>query len=490
MKDKILNLIETSNYTEAANLLISEVQQNGLNDDYAVLGATICGALNDNNSELLYIQEGLRYNPNNYELLMMLGNHYLTENSNLAYLCYENALHHAIVSGHSDDAEVIKNHLDYCKTDFHPTLRNVSIVILSFNTLEMTKDCINSIRKNCAKGSYELIIVDNASTDGSLDWLKAQDDIVLIANEKNEGFPRGCNIGIEASSPDNDILLLNSDTIVPENALFTLRVGLYSSETIGTAGSVCNEAINGQDIEEQFDTIEEYLINASNINLPSDSAIECKSWLLGYCMLIKRDVLEETGYLDEIFTPGNFEDNDLSLRINLAGYQNVICHNSFIFHYGHGSFNNDYNPDSYNALIIKNRKKFMDKWQGVEPEKFGYIMPGIESAIKHSQEDNINILEIGCYGGNDLSRLKYFFPKANVYGTEKNKLLSDSASVMIPCVNIDAEKEELPFDKNYFDYIFFNEYYEKFNDADSLIEKCKPYLRMGGFIIRLLTPSN
>ena len=87
-----------------------------------------------------------------------------------------------------------------------------SIIILTHNKLEYTQLCINSIRDFTEVGSYEIIIVDNNSTDGTVEWLSKQPDILSIFNSENLGFPKGCNQGIEASTGDN-ILLLNNDTI-------------------------------------------------------------------------------------------------------------------------------------------------------------------------------------------------------------------------------------------------------------------------------------
>ena len=85
-----------------------------------------------------------------------------------------------------------------------------SIVILTFNKIDYTIKCIESIRKYTSLGSYEIIVVDNASTDGTKEWLKAQGDIIKIFNKENLGFPKGCNQGIEIAT-GNEILLLNND---------------------------------------------------------------------------------------------------------------------------------------------------------------------------------------------------------------------------------------------------------------------------------------
>ncbi|EKC64068.1 glycosyl transferase family 2 [human gut metagenome] len=96
-------------------------------------------------------------------------------------------------------------------------------------------------------------MVDNASTDGTLEWLQEQKDMTLVSNQENKGFPAGCNQGIKAAEPENDILLLNNDTIVLPNSIFWLRMGLYEEERIGTTGSMSNSVINGQRIEKDYE---------------------------------------------------------------------------------------------------------------------------------------------------------------------------------------------------------------------------------------------
>ena len=88
-----------------------------------------------------------------------------------------------------------------------------SIIILSYNTLTYTRWCLESIRRFTEPGTYEIIVVDNASTDGSRAFLRQQADVRLIESEVNLGFPKGCNVGMAAARGDA-LLLLNSDTIV------------------------------------------------------------------------------------------------------------------------------------------------------------------------------------------------------------------------------------------------------------------------------------
>ena len=180
--------------------------------------------------------------------------------------------------------------------------------------------------------------MDNASEDGSVKWLREQKDIVLRENKENVGFPKGCNQGIEVASKENDIFLLNNDTILTPNALFWLRMGLYEEATYGSVGSVSNRVTNGQQIT-ILNTINENLLQFSiQNNIPQKYPYEQKTYLVGFALLIKREVYEKVGDLDERFSPGNYEDTDYGIRIMKAGYKNILCKNSFIIHFGSKSF--------------------------------------------------------------------------------------------------------------------------------------------------------
>lgn len=179
---------------------------------------------------LVRLMEQDSLNGQNY---VCLGDYYLEENKEKAYLCYENALFLGGV-----EEQIVKERIRTLEQE-GINKHKVSIVILSYNAKDMLKECIESIRRNNPSCSYELVIVDNASTDGIVDWLREQKDIVLQCNEENVGFPKGCNQGIELAEKENDIMLLNNDTIVTENALFWLRMALCEPE-IGAAGSISN----------------------------------------------------------------------------------------------------------------------------------------------------------------------------------------------------------------------------------------------------------
>ena len=95
---------------------------------------------------------------------------------------------------------------------------DVSVIIVNYNTLQMTKDCIDSVIEKTTDVDYEIILVDNASTDGSKEFFKNYRGITYIYNEKNLGFGAANNTGAKTATGDF-LFFLNSDTLFKNNAL-------------------------------------------------------------------------------------------------------------------------------------------------------------------------------------------------------------------------------------------------------------------------------
>ena len=271
---------------------------------------------------------------------------------------------------------------------------NTSIIILSYNTLDLLQLCIGSIREFTEEGTYEIIVVENASQDGSAEWLKEQKDLICIYNEENRGFPKGCNQGLEIAA-GTELLLLNSDTIVTKHWLDNLRRALYSSPQVGAVSCVTNYCSNNQQIKVSYESIEEMQAFAAGYNKANPALWEDRTTLVGFCYLFKREVYEKVGFLDERFSPGNYEDDDYSLRILREGYSLLVCRDTFIHHFGSAGFRKRYTEQEeaekakrYNALLQRNYALFQKKWQVPENYKAmkaedlrGYLQP-IDAAVE------------------------------------------------------------------------------------------------------------
>ena len=423
------------------------------------------------------IKRGLSCNYQNYELYVLLGEYYLTQNPNQAFLCFENALFYC---DKKDDLVQIQTMIEQLKQEHTITVNNVSFIILSYNLLDDTINCIESIRGTVPASAREIVIVDNASTDGSVEWLKEQDDIILLCNTENSGFPKGCNQGVAIASPQNDIFLLNNDVLLPPNALFWLRMGLYENDSVGTTGSITNNAGNLQALPFTDNSTSNLMNFAINNNLPQEYPYEEKLYLIGFALLIKRSVYNLVGDLDERFSPGNYEDNDYGIRVLNAGYKNVLCKNSFIIHFGSKSFNK--NKSNYQNLLTSNARKFEEKWN-LSPLYYFKPHPELFSLIEVPKETPLRILDIGCGCGALLAHMKGVYPNAQTYGIELDDNAAKYASLFGDVICGDVESSDLSWPHNFFDYVIMGNVLEHLREPSIVLKKIYPHLKERGRII-------
>lgn len=473
MYHDIIQLINDGNFDLAEQRLQQEITAGGWHDETYILAANIYMETGRLEQAYDIISQGLKYNYQNYELYLLLGNYYKNININQAWLCYENS---EFYCDNDNDREIILQFKKSLETSEAWNVKKTAIVILSYNSAPITKQCIASIRENNLSSSYELIIVDNHSTDGIQEWLYEQTDIKLICNAENKGFPYGCNQGIKIAEPDHDIFLLNNDTVVTPNAIFWLRMGLYAKDTVGAVGSITNYAENGQKIDQTFETVDEYIAFAQKNNTPMKNACEKKIFLIGFALMLKRSVLDEIGLLDIRFSPGTFEDNDLGLRMNSAGYQMYLCHNSFIFHYGHG---NGENFRIWNPIILSNKDTLTAKWK-FEMDYYTYARTELIELIEAPADEKISVLEVGCGLGVTLARIEYLWPRAEVKGIELVERLVNIASNYLDIIQGNAETMELPYDLKSFDYIILGDVLEHLYDPEKFLKRMIPYLKDDG----------
>ncbi len=421
------------------------------------------------------IAEGLKQDCRNYRLYVKLGDYYRMRNISQAYLCYENAEFYC--DSDEDRRQIRRQMEELRRQDGVKIPPPISVVVVSYNCNAMMQDCIRSIRSTNPQSAYELVIVDNASDDGIAEWLKRQDDIVLIRNQENKGFGFACNQGVEASKQGHDIFFLNNDTLVTANAVFWLRMGLYESEKVGAVGSASNFVGNEQHIEECFHSVAEYLEFGEKNNIPHENPYEKKVWLSGFALLVKRKALEETGLFDLRFGKGFYEDDDLGVRLRYAGYHLLFCRNSFIVHFGSQSFRKDASGSA--KKMAENRQIFQDKW-GFDIEKYTYIQKDFLEMITEEKDMPLRVLEIGCGAGMTLSRIKYMWPQSIVRGIESRQAVARLGGDYLGVDCGDAETMELPYEEGYFDYIIFNQVLETFNSPEQVVRRFKAYLKDSG----------
>lgn len=345
----------------------------------------------------------------------------------------------------------------------------VSIIIPSYMNEKYLKLCIEHV-KNFTKGvDYELIIIDNSSDSETKQYLRNIENepwVKIIYNNKNEGYVKACNLGIKFSR-GNVIVLLNNDVFVTPNWLSNLLKCLFHRDNVGAVSPVTNNSPYYQTIDVQFSDVKEMIEFAEKFNFSDEAKWEERLKLVGYCLVIKRNVIERIGLLDERFSPGNYEDDDYSIRMIQAGYKLFLCKDTFVYHVGGASFSK---VKDYNILLRKNRQKFIDKWN-IVPERDLGIDINLPMLIKHENKKNLKILEIGCGCGANLLYIKNKIPNVLTYGLEKKSLAYDIACKVVTTMwEFDEELIVLNKIKEKFDYIICLDIFKKFNDYKKIIK--------------------
>ncbi len=421
-------------------------------------------------------------NSDNY---LYLAESYFDLNLNLAYLSLENAM---FMEKNQEKKDQIKVMMDGLKSEGNISVSQVSFIILSFHNLNYTRDCIDSIRMTCCPGSYEIIVVDNGSEEEVVSWLKEQTDIKLILNDHNKGFPAGCNQGIKLAARGNDIFLLNNDTVMLPNTLYCMRMALYNDTKNGAAGAMATSAANGQVIPTGND-INKCFSYAIKNNVPDECRNEKKIWLQGFALLIRHDVQEKVGLLDERFTPGNFEDNDYSYRVLEAGYQNILCHSSFLIHYGNKSTDVENEVDKYKDLCTRNFNKINEKW-GFNTSYYMHQRDEIIELIVEdhpNHEDAFSVLECGCGMGATLLKLQYLYPNIKVIGVEIVEKVAALGRSVCDIYQGNVEKMDLgKLVDGTLDYVIFGDVLEHLKDPYEVLKKCHGILKPAGKIVASL----
>ena len=255
----------------------------------------------------------------------------------------------------------------------YATPPDVSIVIVTFNQFDYTQKCLESIREH-TNVNHEIIVIDNASTDGTPERLKAFPEVRLIRNHENLGFPAAVNQGINAAI-GTDILLLNNDTVVTEGWLERFMEILKSDPAIGLVGPVSNLVSGIQlDREVRYKDIAEMHRYAKQLHTSNSGATLTVPRVAFLCTLIRGEVIRRIGGLDERFTPGNYEDDDFCLRSAMAGFKASVAKDVFIHHYGSKSFLAG-GQESYLERLKTNREIFIAKWDADPDEIWSSAKP-------------------------------------------------------------------------------------------------------------------
>jgi glycosyltransferase involved in cell wall biosynthesis/Flp pilus assembly protein TadD len=283
-----------------------------------------------------------------------------------------------------------------------------SIVIPVFNKIEYTRQCLEALFKTTPRGLFELIVVDNSSSDGTQEYLKKlAGEIKIITNEYNLGFAKACNQGARAARGEL-LVFLNNDTVplagwleaLIETAEYNISIGIVGGKLLYPDGKIQHAGvgfING---------IPDHPLRNFPGDHPEANETRELDMVTGACLLIKKDLFFECGGFDEQYKNG-VEDIDLCLKVRMNGYKVIYNPKSTLYHY-EGKTPGRYNHVKENLKIFFARwKKYFDdegrfirkaedrklfiKWEGSQFVNHSLALVNRELCIELAKTDDIKL---------------------------------------------------------------------------------------------------
>lgn len=234
-------------------------------------------------------------------------------------------------------------------------MKKCDIVIPVWNQPKPTKECIDSITAN-TDCPYRLVIIDNGSECETADYLRglsAQNgmDLLLVRNNKNIGFVRAVNQGMKLADAEY-ICVMNNDTIAAKGWLSELMLVMEARPEIGLLNPSSNTSNQSP---EEGESIEAYAKGLDRFKGEIQELSVCR----GFCMVIRKGVIERVGTFDEVYDLGYFEETDYSKKAALNGFRIARAKASYVYHKGSVSFKEVRGSD---ALFKKNESIFFERW--------------------------------------------------------------------------------------------------------------------------------
>lgn len=242
----------------------------------------------------------------------------------------------------------------------------VSIVVVTYNNLDLTKQCLASLDAYSDYPNLEVIVVDNASSDGSPEWLQqwaaaeGPKNRTLILNADNRGFAAGNNQGLAIATGEY-LVMLNNDTHVTPGWLRTMINHMRRNPELGLLGPVTNNIGNEARIDIFYDDMTQMLARAAQYTHAHLGQLYPLRTAAFFCVMLKRAVFEKIGPLDEAFGRGFFEDDDYCRRVEQSGLKIACAEDVFIHHHLSASFNKLKSQDRQ-KLFDENKKIYEAKW--------------------------------------------------------------------------------------------------------------------------------
>ncbi len=298
----------------------------------------------------------------------------------------------------------------------------VSVVVQAYNRLEKTKICIECILKYTTDIEYELVLVDNGSTDGTLDYFKS----VKHRHKKIIWVTK--NIGSYVPIMHNQLsgrylAFICNDTYVTQNWLINLLTCLKSDASIGMVVPVCFNASNFQGVDITFNTLDEMQAKAVKHNISNPGLWHERLSLVMQMVIFKREAMDIAGIGDYGYFY-DFADDDLAFRYRRAGYKTMLCKDTFVHHDHIHTNSEEKDLELLRHSLMIGKKDFKSKHFGIDASddvnNFESVLISLVNPLEQArsiESHGVEILGVDVLCGTPILELKNKLREARLFDT-------------------------------------------------------------------------
>lgn len=256
-----------------------------------------------------------------------------------------------------------KNIYDGRLSELNPT---VSIFVLGYNRLSKTKKCVECVLKYTADISFELILIDNGSTDATYDYFQSVEfkKKKIIKITKNIGSIYALQVAMSIFNGKYFVLIPN-DAYVTKNWLSNMLNCMESDPKIGFVTPVSSNISNLQQVDLSFNGYDDMQDKAAIYNQSDPLKWEERLRLINIVTVLRKEVIDNVGFFDAGFFH-DFGEDDYSIRIRRTGYKLVLCRDTYVYHDHDFRNYEDKDMDKFNQSLTAGRKNYNDKYYGLD----------------------------------------------------------------------------------------------------------------------------
>jgi len=366
----------------------------------------------------------------------------------------------------------------------------VSILIVAYNRLDKTKRCVESIIEYTENINYELILIDNGSSDGTFEYFKSinYNNKKIIKITKNLQFAYGISVGTKYCT-GKYIAFLNNDMIVTENWLSNILKCFESDERIGLVCTMSSNISNFQQVQFTYENHEEMKKKAANFNISDPKKWHERLRLITAGSVYKAECIHICGNFDYGFYH-DFADDDLTFHIRRAGYKTVLCKDTFVCH--DHVMGTEKKPGEFEKSLKIGRENFKKKYFGIDAwdDVNNFEIEMIRMVEPPVDKEDVHILGIDVLCGTPILEVKNKLREFNIFDaslsafSEKAKYFVDLSTVcqgQVECDRIEYISEY--FNKNQFDYILIGKEINLYSEPLKLLTDSLSLLKAGGQLL-------